>query len=104
MRIHSLHKRPVQNFHEFFAIQLNDTHPSIAVAELMRLLLDDSWSGLGYAWNITQKPWHTPITRCCPRLSKVAAAAFRQASAAASGNHLRDQCRFLDEVRAKYPR
>ena len=41
------------------AVQLNDTHPSIAVAELMRLLMDDR--GLGW------EPWATPTTPCCPR-------------------------------------
>ncbi len=44
---------PVQEFPEHWAIQLNDTHPSIAVAELMRLLLDDKHLEWDTAWAIT---------------------------------------------------
>ena len=51
MRTHTdLHK-----FHEKVAFQLNDTHPTVAVAELMRVLMDNyglSWDG---AWEITCK-------------------------------------------------
>ncbi|MEA5441444.1 glycogen/starch/alpha-glucan phosphorylase [Cyanobium gracile] len=44
---------PVQEFPVHWAIQLNDTHPSIAVAELMRLLLDDKHLEWEAAWAIT---------------------------------------------------
>src|ERR1700751_1862105 len=37
------------------AIQLNDTHPSMAVAELMRILLDDAHLGWDTAWDITKR-------------------------------------------------
>ena len=46
---------PVENFHEKFAVQLNDTHPSIAVAELMRLLVDVHGVEWDQAWEVTQK-------------------------------------------------
>src|SRR5271157_5312934 len=37
------------------AIQLNDTHPSMSVAELMRILLDDAHLGWDQAWDLTRK-------------------------------------------------
>lgn len=42
-------------FPEKVAIQLNDTHPSMAVSELMRILLDDAGLGWDVAWGITQR-------------------------------------------------
>ena len=40
---------------EKVAIQLNDTHPSMAVAELMRILLDEAHLGWDQAWDLTQR-------------------------------------------------
>lgn len=42
-------------FHEMAAIQLNDTHPAITVAELMRLLVDEEGIEWDRAWDITRK-------------------------------------------------
>ena len=51
MRTHTdLHK-----FHEKVAFQLNDTHPTVAVAELMRVLMDDHDLSWDEAWEITCK-------------------------------------------------
>lgn len=42
-------------FPDKVAFQLNDTHPTIGVAELMRLLMDENNLGWTQAWDITQK-------------------------------------------------
>ncbi|HLJ48357.1 MAG TPA: glycogen/starch/alpha-glucan phosphorylase [Bryobacteraceae bacterium] len=44
-----------QNLPEQIAIQLNDTHPSMSVPELMRILLDDVHLGWDEAWDLTQR-------------------------------------------------
>lgn len=54
IRVHLMRKNPIDNFHERYAIQLNDTHPSIAVAELMRLLVDEHRLDWEKAWHITR--------------------------------------------------
>ncbi|MGD9300051.1 MAG: glycogen/starch/alpha-glucan phosphorylase [Desulfobacterales bacterium] len=43
----------LQDLHRLWAVQLNDTHPAIAVAELMRLLVDQYALGWDQAWHIT---------------------------------------------------
>jgi glycogen phosphorylase len=53
LRILRVQKIPLARFHEKFAVQLNDTHPSIAVAELMRLLVDEHAMDWSAAWAIT---------------------------------------------------
>ena len=53
LRIQVHQNRPLAEFHRNFAIQMNDTHPAIAVAELMRLLLDDHSMEWDAAWNVT---------------------------------------------------
>src|ERR1039457_1397773 len=53
LRIMRGQKIPLERFHEKFAVQLNDTHPAIAIAELMRLLVDEHGITWNRAWSIT---------------------------------------------------
>src|SRR5260221_1007502 len=55
IRIHLRRGKNLTDFHEAFAVQLNDTHPSIGVAELMRLLVDEHQMDWDAAWAITEK-------------------------------------------------
>jgi starch phosphorylase len=49
------HNSDWEKLPEKAAIQLNDTHPSMAVAELMRILLDDAHLGWDLAWDVTRR-------------------------------------------------
>jgi starch phosphorylase len=55
MRILRTQKLPVDRFHEKFAVQLNDTHPAVAIPELMRLLVDEALLPWADAWNVTRQ-------------------------------------------------
>ncbi|KAG9394121.1 glycogen phosphorylase, partial [Carpediemonas membranifera] len=48
-------KAPLSRFHEYYTIQLNDTHPTLAVAELMRLLIDEHGFEWEDAWSVVIK-------------------------------------------------
>jgi glycogen phosphorylase len=52
MRRHKKQYNTVAGFADYVAVQLNDTHPSIAIAELMRLLLDVDGLSWDHAWDI----------------------------------------------------
>ena len=58
VRIHLRGGHVLDKFHEKWAIQLNDTHPSIGVAELMRLLMDEHEFGWDQAWDITSQTFN----------------------------------------------
>ncbi len=45
----------ITDFHKNYAVQLTDTHPSIAIAELMRIFVDEYHLDWQVAWEITQK-------------------------------------------------
>jgi starch phosphorylase len=54
IKIQLTEHRPLVELHRKFAIQMNDTHPAIAVAELMRLLVDEHEMEWEAAWHVTQ--------------------------------------------------
>lgn len=54
IRVHFMRKNELTSFHKHYAVQLNDTHPAIAIAELMRLLIDQHNIDWDLAWNITK--------------------------------------------------
>jgi starch phosphorylase len=86
------------------AVQLNDTHPSMAVAELMRILLDDAHLGWDQAWDLTKRTLaYTNHTLLPEALEKWPVAWFemllpRQLEIIYEVNR-----RLLDEVRVRFP-
>src|SRR6266850_2523462 len=86
------------------AIQLNDTHPALAVPELMRILLDEGHLGWDEAWGLTQRTLaYTNHTLLPEALEKWPLAWF----ALLLPRHLEIifeiNRRFLDDVRARFP-
>ena len=95
---------PVQDLPNRVAIQLNDTHPSIAVAELMRLLLDERALGWDEAWRITVATLaYTNHTLLPEALETWPLPMFAQFLPRHLEIIFEINRRFLDEVRAKFP-
>ena len=100
----SMHNGDVKKLYEKVTFQLNDTHPTVAVAELMRILMDENGLEWDEAWEITSKTVaytnHTimaealekwPIelfSRLLPRIYQIVEEINR---------------RFVEEIKAKYP-
>ncbi len=86
------------------AVQLNDTHPSIAVAELMRLLVDERDFGWDDAWRITVATFgYTNHTLLPEALETWPLAMFERFLPRHLEIIYEINRRFLDEVRAKFP-
>ena len=104
MRFHLRQGRPVHDFHRKYAVQMNDTHPSIAVAELMRLLVDEHEMDWDSAWDITTQCLgytnHTVLPEALERwpLPLFASLLPRHLEIIYEINE-----RFLQQVRKRYP-
>jgi glycogen phosphorylase len=86
------------------AIQLNDTHPTLAVPELMRILLDEAHLGWDQAWDLTQRTLaYTNHTLLPEALEKWPVAWFETMLPRHLEIIFEINRRLLDEVRIRFP-
>jgi starch phosphorylase len=86
------------------AIQLNDTHPTLAVPELMRILLDDAQLDWDTAWDLTQRTLaYTNHTLLPEALEKWPLHYFQQIVPRQLEIIFEINRRFLEDVRRRYP-
>ena len=91
-------------FPEKVAIQLNDTHPTMAIPELMRILLDDEHLGWDEAWDITQRTLaYTNHTLLPEALEKWPLAWFEEMLPRHLEIIFEINRRLLDSVRTQFP-
>lgn len=104
IRLHLQRGESLIDFHKTFAVQLNDTHPSISVAELMRLLVDEHQMDWDRAWQITQNTFgYTNHTLLPEALEKWPLSLFGSRLPRHLEIIYEINQRFLGQVRAKYP-
>ncbi|MDJ0508568.1 MAG: glycogen/starch/alpha-glucan phosphorylase [Crocosphaera sp.] len=104
IRIHLLNNPNLDNFYEQWAVQLNDTHPAVSVAELMRLLVDIYEYEWGKAWNIVEKTFgYTNHTLLPEALEKWPIEMFGNLLPRVLEIIYEINRRFLDQVRIKFP-
>ncbi len=104
LRLLDLKGEPIERFPDVFAAQLNDTHPSIAVAELMRLLIDERMLPWDQAWEITRQTLaYTNHTLLPEALETWGLPLFQSLLPRPLEIIYEINRRFLDEVRQRYP-
>jgi starch phosphorylase len=104
IRIYQQREKDLSRFHEKYAVQLNDTHPAVAVAELMRLLVDVhgmAWDG---AWDVARRTFaYTNHTLLPEALEKWAVQMFGSVLPRHLEIVYEINRRFLDEVKSRFP-
>ena len=98
------HKGDVTKLYEKVVIQMNDTHPTVSVAELMRLLMDEEGLEWDEAWDITTKTCaYTNHTIMAEALEKWPIDLFQRLLPRVYQIIEEIDRRFVNEIRAKYP-
>jgi len=103
-RFRKTHPEGFERFPEEVAIQLNDTHPSIAIPELMRLLVDVEKLGWEEAWDISVRTHgYTNHTIMGEALEKWPVSLMERVLPRHLQIIYEINRRFLDQVRSRYP-
>jgi starch phosphorylase len=104
VRIHRQTASDLSTFHEKYAVQLNDTHPSVAVAELQRILVDEHGMAWEPAWEIVRRTFaYTNHTLMPEALESWPLALFGEVLPRHLELVYEINRRFLDDVRARRP-
>ena len=94
----------IRKFYEKATFQLNDTHPTVAVAELMRILIDEEGLGWDEAWEVTTKTCaYTNHTIMAEALEKWPIELFSRLLPRVYQIVEEINRRFVEEIKAKYP-
>jgi len=101
---HLSYGRDIKDLSETFAIQINDTHPAIGIAELMRLLVDEHKLEWDAAWEITLNCFaYTNHTLLSEALEKWPLPLFSSVLPRIIEIVFEINRRFLDEVQIRFP-
>jgi starch phosphorylase len=98
------HGNDVRKFAEKNCLQLNDTHPAIAVAELMRLLIDEFYLDWDEAWDVTRETMaYTNHTLLPEALEKWPVSMFRKLLPRLLDIIYEINTHFIDEISQRWP-